>query len=82
MGCKGAARRCRDGDRRAENAKLGRPPADVGPNGKPRKTSECPRMLLLVRAGGPGFTAEVIEAGGKPVWRIVDEAVVQFAPKA
>ena len=55
--------------------KPGRPPADVGPNGKPRKTSEYPRLLLLVRPDTRALLRKLSKANGKPVWRIVDEAV-------
>ena len=59
--------------------KPGRPPSDVGPNGKPRKSSEYPRMLLLVRPETKARLEKLSQATGRPIWRIVDEAVAKFA---
>lgn len=59
--------------------KPGRPPSDAGPNGKPRKSSEYPKMLLILRPETKELLEKLSQVSRRPAWRIVDEAVTKFA---
>jgi hypothetical protein len=56
----------------------GRPPADADAKGKPRKTSEYPKLVASVRPETKALLKQLSRETGKPIWRIVDEAVWAF----
>ena len=55
--------------------KPGRPPADVGPSGKPRKTSEYPKLVISIRPETKALLKRLSREQGKPIWRSVEEAI-------
>jgi len=53
----------------------GRPPADADVKGRPRKTSEYPKLVASIRPETKALLKRLARETGKPIWRIVDEAV-------
>ena len=53
----------------------GRPPADADAKGRPRKTSEYPKLVASIRPETKALLKRLSRETGKPIWRIVDEAV-------
>jgi hypothetical protein len=53
----------------------GRPPADADAKGRPRKTSEYPKLVAAIRPETKALLKRLSQETGKPVWRIVDEAI-------
>ena len=53
----------------------GRPPADADTKGRPRKTSEYPKLVASIRPETKVLLKRLSRETGKPIWRIVDEAV-------
>ena len=53
----------------------GRPPADADAKGRPRKTSEYPKLVASIRPETKALLKRLARETGKPIWRIVDEAV-------
>jgi hypothetical protein len=53
----------------------GRPPADADAKGRPRKTSEYPKLVAAIRPETKALLGRLSRETGKPIWRIVDEAV-------
>ena len=53
----------------------GRPPADADAKGRPRKTSEYPKLVASIRPETKALLDRLSRETGKPIWRIVDEAV-------
>ena len=53
----------------------GRPPADADLTGRPRKTSEYPKLVAAIRPETKALLKPLSRETGKPIWRIVDDAV-------
>jgi hypothetical protein len=53
----------------------GRPPADADAKGRPRKTSEYPKLVAAIRPETKALLKRLSRETGKPIWRIVDEAL-------
>ena len=53
----------------------GRPPADADAKGRPRKTSKFPKLVAAIRPETKALLNRLSQETGKPIWRIVDEAV-------
>jgi hypothetical protein len=53
----------------------GRPAADADAKGRPRKTSEYPKLVASIRPETKALLQRLSRETGKPIWRIVDEAV-------
>jgi hypothetical protein len=53
----------------------GRPPADADSKGRPRKTSEYPKLVAAIRPETKALLKRLSRETRKPIWRIVDEAV-------
>ena len=53
----------------------GRPPADADRKGRPRKTSEYPKLVASIRPETKALLQRLSRETGKPIWRIVDDAV-------
>jgi hypothetical protein len=53
----------------------GRPAADADAKGRPRKTSEYPKLVASIRPETKALLKRLSSETGKPLWRIVDEAV-------
>jgi hypothetical protein len=62
--------------------RLGRPPADSDTKGRPRKTSEYPKLVASIRPETKALLKRLSRETGKPIWRIVDEAVWAMARTA
>lgn len=53
----------------------GRPPADADAKGRPRKTSEYPKLVASIRPETKALLQRLSRETGKPIWRLVDEAI-------
>ena len=53
----------------------GRPPADADAKGRPRKTSEYPKLVAAIRPETRVLLKRLSRETGKPIWRIVDDAI-------
>lgn len=53
----------------------GRPPADADRGGRPRKTSEYPKLVVSIRPDTKALLRKLSAEMGKPIWRIVDDAI-------
>jgi hypothetical protein len=53
----------------------GRPPADADAKGRPRMTSQYPKLVAAIRPETKALLKRLSREAGKPIWRIVDEAV-------
>ena len=53
----------------------GRPPADADAKGRPRKTSKYPKLVAAIRPETKALLKRLSRETGRPIWRIVDEAV-------
>jgi hypothetical protein len=55
--------------------RAGRPAADADAKGRPRKTSEYPKLVASIRPETKALLNRLSRETGRPIWRIVDEAV-------
>ena len=53
----------------------GRPLADADAKGRARKKSKYPKLVAAIRPETKALLKGLSRATGKPIWRIVDEAV-------
>lgn len=59
-------------------AKRGRRPSGVSPEGKPEKTSEYPKLTIAMRPDSKARLDAVSTLVNLPAWRIVDAALDRY----
>ncbi len=55
--------------------RMGRPPAGVGKDGKPEKTSTYPKLTISIHPSTRAALEAISAVEGKPAWRIVDRGI-------
>jgi hypothetical protein len=61
--------------RAKRSTRAGRPPAGVGLDGQPEKTSEYPKLTVSVRPATKARLDALVALQKRPAWRIIEDAI-------